>query len=564
MSSFLRSFLRLSSLFAFWISSSFNGFAAVDLSPIELQLASAILVPNGAHLQVLDSYSSFFYKEKINITGGLMARYSARLLSDPWLDTEVPQLQILVMAYENQESASSSFDFFSASLDFTEGSKSLISSSDHHLFYTSSVEGVEADFFKSVSPEGASFHFLERNGNLLFQASLFREDGSEHLDNAESYQQATSDHTVIETLLSTALDPVILSVGLLFPPDDPLFNSQSESASLDLSSSFELPLNGRIKMNVYVSSASGAKGSLLSSGRSLSPVPGDLHVSITEEGAVSAELYAPQYDADCAETDGWYRLESQSPLYPYEWNALEVRYGVEGFALSFNGVIEASCAVSQARSGRPLYLGDYPGDTKKEGMIGSVDGLLTEFSLLSSGQTWDALLEKQLFLDLASDDPDAEIFRFMKEEGIFMGNQGMLYPDAVLNRAEMIKILLKAFQLSDSSSSAHPFWDIPDGAWYDEYVSTAYELGIVKGYSDGSFGPAQVIVRAEFFTMLSRISGGGKSLETPYSDVKATDWFLSAASYAWTHKLIRGSTFEPWDTVTRREAAQILYQILND
>lgn len=551
-------FLLTSLLF----SSAQSVFGAVDVTPTELQTASSIVIPNSDGFGALEGYSSFFYKEKASITGGLTARYSARLLSDPWLSTELPQIQILMMSYADQNSATSAFEQMLESEDFEDQRKTLLSSSKHTFFYTSEEEGNYSDFFKSVNSEYRSFHYVERNGNVLFQASLFREDGEYHQDNVEAYRSATEGEDSIKTLLSSALDDALLSVGLLFPPTDPFFTSQSESSSVDLSEFYTLPTHGSLSVDVYVSDAGASSGTVLDSSGVGSAEAGDLYLYINDEGRLLAGIYAPSFDADCPQESGWYRIESSSILYPYEWNSLRLDFGVGGFGLWVNGVEEAHCSVSQPRSSRTVYLGDFPSDSLSESMIGFADHINAEYSLTDSGKRWDEVLEEQLFLDLPNTDPDLGVFEFLKEEGVFTGSDGMLYPDAVLNRAEMVKILLKAFNIGYSTKTTQPFWDLEEDAWYKKYVTKAYEVGMVEGYADGSFLPAQKIVRAEFFTMLARLDEYDNNVDAPYADVESEDWFSDAASYAWTKKLVRTSLFYPWNEITRREAAQALYSLL--
>jgi|GEM_PF-5460634 len=48
------------------------------------------------------------------------------------------------------------------------------------------------------------------------------------------------------------------------------------------------------------------------------------------------------------------------------------------------------------------------------------------------------------------------------------------------------------------------FNDVPAGQWYSESVGALSNLGIVNGYSDGSFMPGKNVSRAELSVMLTR------------------------------------------------------------
>lgn len=87
--------------------------------------------------------------------------------------------------------------------------------------------------------------------------------------------------------------------------------------------------------------------------------------------------------------------------------------------------------------------------------------------------------------------------------GIVTGyDDGTFKPDADVNRAEALKILSLASQIGTIVSSGAVitppvFYDVTDGDWFGPYVKEFALRGIVSGYGDGSFGPANPITRAE-------------------------------------------------------------------
>ncbi|MFH1375325.1 MAG: S-layer homology domain-containing protein, partial [Patescibacteria group bacterium] len=71
-------------------------------------------------------------------------------------------------------------------------------------------------------------------------------------------------------------------------------------------------------------------------------------------------------------------------------------------------------------------------------------------------------------------------------------------PAGTLNRAEGSKILVDAFDLETSYAGTPPnFPDVPSSAWFYDYVETAYAHGILNGYDNGNFGPADAITREQ-------------------------------------------------------------------
>lgn len=76
-------------------------------------------------------------------------------------------------------------------------------------------------------------------------------------------------------------------------------------------------------------------------------------------------------------------------------------------------------------------------------------------------------------------------------------------PEKNLTRAEAIKVILSAYGdvITVDTESQSPFKDA-SLHWAQPYLFTAYNLGIVHGYSDGNFKPDASVSRAEFLKML--------------------------------------------------------------
>lgn len=83
---------------------------------------------------------------------------------------------------------------------------------------------------------------------------------------------------------------------------------------------------------------------------------------------------------------------------------------------------------------------------------------------------------------------------------------GTFLPDAPVNRAEAVAILLHASKLPplDIPGSSIIFTDVDPDAWYGSTVSEAAARSIVEGYGDGTFRPGQSITRAEAAAMIRR------------------------------------------------------------
>ena len=109
-------------------------------------------------------------------------------------------------------------------------------------------------------------------------------------------------------------------------------------------------------------------------------------------------------------------------------------------------------------------------------------------------------------------DPDTSLaVSVLEGMGIVSGyDDGNYHPDASLTRAEFAKLAVLAMGLSGQVSAAGHrtlFNDVPASHWAAGYVNLAYDQGIVNGYGNGSFGPADAVTYDQVVTILLRLLG---------------------------------------------------------
>ncbi len=108
------------------------------------------------------------------------------------------------------------------------------------------------------------------------------------------------------------------------------------------------------------------------------------------------------------------------------------------------------------------------------------------------------------FNDVKKGDNGYDVIAAIAHAGIMNGYNGNFNPKATLSRAEMAKILVDAYDLEGSTNDR--FSDVPFGHWAADYVNTLVANELVAGYPDGSFKPNKTITRAEFVTLLARVT----------------------------------------------------------
>ena len=107
-----------------------------------------------------------------------------------------------------------------------------------------------------------------------------------------------------------------------------------------------------------------------------------------------------------------------------------------------------------------------------------------------------------------------------------------------------------------------PFEDVPPGAWYEEAVRYAYTHGIMEGMSATTFVPGKSLTRAEAVQVLYNLEGlPTVSESTTFPDL-VYEWYKPAIAWAESTGVVDGyedGTFQPGDSITRQEFAQMLY-----
>ncbi|MBQ3053565.1 MAG: S-layer homology domain-containing protein [Clostridia bacterium] len=107
------------------------------------------------------------------------------------------------------------------------------------------------------------------------------------------------------------------------------------------------------------------------------------------------------------------------------------------------------------------------------------------------------------------------------------------------------------------------FSDI-SGHWAETYVNTAAQKGLFKGDDEGRFSPDDNITRAQFVTVLWRMSGSPSvNEETPFEDIDdQIDEFKSAIAWGYFNGYINGlseTAFDPDGLLTREAGMKILH-----
>lgn len=153
----------------------------------------------------------------------------------------------------------------------------------------------------------------------------------------------------------------------------------------------------------------------------------------------------------------------------------------------------------------------------------------------------------------------------------------MFEPDKEITRGEFAAIVVRTLGLMRSGTGKAYFSDVSDNNGYYNAISIAYEYGIISGYGNSKFGPADKITREQAMLMIARamkITGlemdinenETNSLLADYTDGTAASDYAKASMAACLKAgvIIGGNdrTIAPKSDITRAEVAVIVQRLL--
>ena len=98
--------------------------------------------------------------------------------------------------------------------------------------------------------------------------------------------------------------------------------------------------------------------------------------------------------------------------------------------------------------------------------------------------------------------PNENAIAYLKSLKVIKGYQdGTFKPNQEISRAETLKIILEAldYKLTNGDTKLS---DTIEKDWFNQYIFTGIDKGIINGFPDGSFKPHQNVNHAEFAKIL--------------------------------------------------------------
>lgn len=229
-----------------------------------------------------------------------------------------------------------------------------------------------------------------------------------------------------------------------------------------------------------------------------------------------------------------------------------------------NSIIAAACLNTQDHYS--YLIGYSDGTVRPNGRITRAEVATIFFRLLTDDTRQRNWSSENHFSDVSADKWYNNAVSTLCHMGVLGGySDGTFRPNAPITRAEFAKIAVSFAQINGFSEYGY-FTDVDSSDWYAPYVDAAKSVGLIEGYSDGSFKPENKITRAEACTIVNRVLGRKPSKNNMkisdrinWPDCTTDDWFYEAIMEATnSHTYQMGKRAETWiDKLPQRDWAAL-------
>jgi inhibitor of cysteine peptidase len=150
---------------------------------------------------------------------------------------------------------------------------------------------------------------------------------------------------------------------------------------------------------------------------------------------------------------------------------------------------------------------------------------------------------------------NSEAIQYLTDEGVIEGYpDGDYKPANDINRAEFTKIVMGP--LMDDMSKGNCFPDVTD-QWFAPYVCEAKDRGVIEGYPDGNFKPANEIN----FSEASKIVANAYGVDLGESSADPERWYKEFVTALEEVNAIPLSVEFFDENITRDEMAEMIYRL---
>lgn len=205
--------------------------------------------------------------------------------------------------------------------------------------------------------------------------------------------------------------------------------------------------------------------------------------------------------------DGWYTDKTFRHRYDFSTPLTEdITIYAKWFLIVLPGTTVKKTAPKLNTSDHFAYVQGYPnGTVKPAGNITRAETAAILFRLMDDASRKTYYSTKSGFRDVASGSWYNTYVATLNNAGVITdSSNGYFRPNEAITRAELAAMLAK---FSETTGAANYFNDVSAKYWAANAIAICAKLGWITGYPDGTFRPDKNVTRAELMAMINRATG---------------------------------------------------------
>lgn len=205
--------------------------------------------------------------------------------------------------------------------------------------------------------------------------------------------------------------------------------------------------------------------------------------------------------------DGWYTDKTFRHRYDFSTPLTEdITIYAKWFLIVLPGTTVKKTAPKLNTSDHFAYVQGYPnGTVKPAGNITRAETAAILFRLMDDASRKTYYSTKSGFRDVASGSWYNTYVATLNNAGVITdSSNGYFRPNEAITRAELAAMLAK---FSETTGAANYFNDVSAKYWAANAIAICAKLGWINGYPDGTFRPDKNVTRAELMAMINRATG---------------------------------------------------------
>ena len=205
--------------------------------------------------------------------------------------------------------------------------------------------------------------------------------------------------------------------------------------------------------------------------------------------------------------DGWYTDKTYRTPYNFATPLTQdTTIYAKWFLIVLPGVTDKKATPKLNTSDHFAYVQGYPnGTVKPAGNITRAETAAILFRLMDDASRKTYYSTKSGFRDVASGSWYNTYVATLNNAGVITdSSNGYFRPNEAITRAELAAMLAK---FSETTGAANYFNDVSVKYWAANAIAICAKLGWINGYPDGTFRPDKNVTRAELMAMINRATG---------------------------------------------------------